>query len=67
MRNAPGKYIQFRYQVPKHITLNDVIMVTGIIGIRTTRINGTRDILAQKLIGYGILRSPSPLRRPLFW
>ena len=38
---------EFRYQVPKHITLNDVIMVTGITGIRTTRINGIRDILAK--------------------
>ena len=56
----PRKIYIFRYQVPKHITLNDVIMVTGIIGIQTTRINGTRDILAQKLIGYGILRSPPP-------
>ena len=45
MRKAPGKFY-FRYQLPKHITLNDVMTVTGIIGIRTTRINGIRDILA---------------------
>ena len=37
----------FRYQVPKHFTLNDVIMVTGVIGIRITRMNGIRDILAK--------------------
>ena len=37
----------FRYQVPKHFTLNDVIMVTDVIGIRITRMNGIRDILAK--------------------
>ena len=42
---------------------NDVIMVTGIIGIRTTRMNGIRDTgyFGQKLMGYGILRPPPPL------
>ena len=45
-RNAPGKCV-FRYQVPKHITLNDVIMITGIVGIQTKKINGIRDILAK--------------------
>ena len=45
-RNAPGKYV-CRYQVPKHISFNDVIVVTCIIGIRTKRINGIRDILTK--------------------
>ena len=36
----------FSCRIPKHITLNDVIMVTGVIGVRTTRIIGIRDILA---------------------
>ena len=37
----------FVVYVPKHITLNDVIVVTCIIGIRTKRINGIRDILTK--------------------
>ena len=41
----------FCYQVPKHITLNDVIMVTGIIEIQTIGINGIRDILAKNFNG----------------
>ena len=48
--------------VRPNITLNDVIMVTGIIRIRTTRINGIQDILAKKLMGYRILRPPPPQR-----
>ena len=45
---TPQEKCVFRYQIPKHITLNDVIMVTGIIGIRTTRINGIRNVLTKK-------------------
>ena len=45
---TPQEKCVFLYQVPKHITLNDVIMVTGIIGIRTTRINGIRNVLTKK-------------------
>ena len=45
---TPQEKCVFRYQVPKHITLNDVIMVTGIIGIRTTRINGIRNVLTKE-------------------
>ena len=44
--NAPGKYV-LHYQVSKHIMFNDVIVLTGITGIRTKRINGIRDILAK--------------------
>ena len=44
---TPQEKCVFRYQVPKHITLNDVIMVTRIIGIRTTRINGIRNVLTK--------------------
>ena len=46
---TPQEKCVFRYQVPKHITLNDVIMVTGIIGIQITRINGIRNVLTKKL------------------
>ena len=51
----------FRYQVPKHFTLNDVIMVTGVIGIRITRMNGMRDILAKI---NGIRDTQTPLMGP---
>ena len=44
--NTQGKCV-FRYQVPKHVTLNNVVMVTGIIGIQES-----------KLMGNGILRPP---------
>ena len=48
--NTQGKCV-FRYQVPKHVTLNNVVMVTGIIGIQELagyrifwlKINGKRD------------------------
>ena len=52
-----SRKICFRYQVPEHFTLNDVIMVTGVIGIRITRMNGY-GIFWPKLMGYGILRPP---------
>ena len=52
--NTQGKCV-FRYQVPKHVTLNNVVMVTGIIGIQEL---AEYRIFWLKLMGNGILRPP---------
>ena len=58
--NTQGKCV-FRYHVPKHVTLNNVVMVTGIIGIRELAIIRIRyRIFWLKINGKRDTKTPPP-------